>query len=222
MLLRRPRSVVFDMDGLMLDTEPLAARAWGDAARSCGVDFDAAVTQRMIGRTFVDCRALLVDHHGCDYPVDTLMNAWGDAYDALIAHEGLSMKPGLVELLDWLEANGIGKAVATSTRRARASAKLQSAGILDRFVAVVGGDEVAQGKPAPDIFIAAVDKLACAPAQSLVLEDSEAGLVAAARAGIPAIAIPDLVPAPDVVLGHPPIVMRSLHEVRAHLQSLRA
>jgi len=221
-LLRRPRSVVFDMDGLMLDTEPLAARAWSDAARSCGVPFDDVVTHRMIGRTFVDCRVLLVDHHGSDYPVDTLMKAWGDAYDSIIAREGLTMKPGLVELLDWLEANKIPKAVATSTRHARARTKLESTGILDRFSAVVGGDQVADGKPAPDIFIAAVERLASAPRDCLVLEDSEAGLVAAARAGIPAIAVPDLVAAPDVVLGHPPTVMRSLHEVREHLDALPA
>lgn len=219
-LLHRPRAVVFDMDGLMLDTEPLAARAWGDAARSCGIAFDEAVAPRMIGRTFVDCRALIVEHHGSAYPVDTLMNAWGGAYDAIIAREGVATKRGLIELLDWLEANAISKAVATSTRHERARAKLEQTGVFHRFASLIGGDEVAQGKPAPDIFLAAIARLDCAPGDALVLEDSEAGLIAAARAGIPAIAIPDLVQAPANVLGNPPLVMGSLIDVKVHLEAL--
>lgn len=221
-LVRRPRAVVFDMDGLMLDTEPLAARAWTDAARTCGLAFDDVVTRRMIGRTFVDCRSLIVEHHGSDYPVDTLMSAWGGAYDSLVEREGVAMKAGLIELLDWLEVHGIVKAVATSTRHARARAKLEHAGIFERFAALVGGDEVVRGKPAPDIFIAAIGKLGSAAHHSLVLEDSEAGLVAAARAGIPAIAVPDLVESPALVLGEAPLVLRSLHEVREHLSTLPA
>jgi HAD superfamily hydrolase (TIGR01509 family) len=211
--------VIFDMDGLMLDTEPLAARAWTHAATTCGVTFDDQVALQLVGRTFVDCRTLLLAHHGEGYPVDTLMAAWAGAYDAIVEREGVMLKPGLLELLDWLEAQSIPKAVATSTRHARARAKLEKAALLPRFVALVGGDEVAQGKPSPDIFITAAARLRCAPADALVLEDSEAGLVAAARAGIPAIAVPDLVQ-PGLVMGHPPCVMRSLHDVKAHLEAL--
>jgi HAD superfamily hydrolase (TIGR01509 family) len=219
-LTRRPRAVIFDMDGLMLDTEPLAARAWTDAAITCGIAFDADVAMRLVGRTFVDCRKLILAHHGEGYPVDTLMAAWRGAYDAIVEREGLVLKPGLLELLDWLEDNAIAKAVATSTRHARARAKLERTALFPRFAALVGGDEVAQGKPSPDIFIAAIARIGCAPADALVLEDSEPGLIAAARAGIPAIAIPDLVPSPELVMGDPPLVMRTLHEVRAHLASL--
>lgn len=216
---RRPAAVIFDMDGLMLDTEPLAARAWSDAAIACGVTFAAPVAMQLVGRTFVDCRKLILAHHGDGYPVDTLMAAWHGAYDAIVEREGIMLKPGLLELLDWLEAQSIPKAVATSTRHARARSKLEQTALLPRFAALIGGDEVAQGKPSPDIFLTATARLRCAPADALVLEDSEAGLVAAARAGIPAIAVPDLVP-PGLVMGHPPLVMRSLHDVKAHLESL--
>jgi HAD superfamily hydrolase (TIGR01509 family) len=217
---RRPRAVIFDMDGLMLDTEPLAARAWAEAAITCDVAFDAQVSMRLVGRTFVDCRTLILAHHGEDYPVDRLMGAWAGAYDAIVEREGLALKAGLLELLDWLEGHAIPKAVATSTRHERARAKLEKTLLLPRFAALVGGDEVAQGKPAPDIFIAAAARLHCAPADALVLEDSEAGLLAAARAGIPSIAVPDVVPSPRLVMGRPPVVMRSLHDVKAHLASL--
>jgi HAD superfamily hydrolase (TIGR01509 family) len=216
-----PRAVIFDMDGLMLDTEPLAARAWDDAARASGIAFDAAVTHQLIGRTFSDCRALIHEHHGGgDYPVDTLMAAWHDAYDAIVLRDGLVLKEGLVDLLDWLGQRAIPHAVATSTRRARAIDKLERTGLWPRFAALVGGDEVERGKPAPDIFLLAASRLSTPPGECLVLEDSAPGLRAAAAAGIPAIMVPDLSAPPAAVAGRPPRVMRTLHDVRAWLAAL--
>lgn len=210
-----PAAILFDMDGLMLDTEPLAARAWADAAQATGIRFDPAVNRRLIGRTFADCRAILVEHHGGgDYPVDALMARWHAAYDAIVEREGVALKAGLLELLDWLEARGIARAVATSTRRARAIAKLARAGLWPRFAALAGGDEVARGKPAPDIFLLAAQRLGAAPARCLVLEDSAPGLHAAAAAGIPAIMVPDLAAPPADVDGRAPRVMPSLAHVR--------
>ena len=221
-LLRRPDAVIFDMDGLMLDTEPLAARAWTDAAQAEGIAFDNAVAAALVGRTFSDCRTLILEHHGEGYPVDTLMARWHVAYDAIVDREGVSAKPGLAELLDWLEEARVRKAVATSTRHARACDKLARAQLLARFIAVIGGDQVERGKPAPDIFIAAAAALDAHPGNCLVLEDSPAGLEAAARAGIPAIVVPDLCGPPANVLGRSPLVMHSLHDVRAHLAALPA
>lgn len=217
-----PAAVVFDMDGLMLDTEPLAARAWCDAASAAGIEFDTSVTHRLIGRTFSDCRTLIAERHGTEYPVDTLMAGWHSAYDAIVEREGVAVKAGLVELLDWLEASNIERAVATSTRRARAQDKLSRAGLLDRFSTVVGGDEVSRGKPEPDIFLLAAQRLARSARECLVLEDSMAGFRAAIRAGMSVIVVPDLA-APIVETGDPePSVFASLHDVRAHLAQLSA
>jgi HAD superfamily hydrolase (TIGR01509 family) len=210
------------MDGLMLDTEPLAVRAYVEAAATLGLSFDTAVSQLLVGRTYGDCRTLILAHHGDGYPVDLLLAQWRDAYDEIVGREGVAIKPGLFELLDWLEAHTIPKAVATSTRNERACSKLERAQLLSRFVAVIGGDQVAQGKPAPDIFLKAAAALAANPDDCLVLEDSPAGLEAAARAGMAAIAVPDLCAAPADVLGKPPLVMQSLHDVRAYLATLPA
>jgi beta-phosphoglucomutase-like phosphatase (HAD superfamily) len=219
---RRPAAVIFDMDGLMLDTEPLAARAWVDAARDLGLAFDSTINHRLIGRNFPDCRTIIGEHHGAGYPVDDLMGAWHGAYDAIVGREGIAFKPGLLELLDWLEGERIPKAVATSTRRARAQAKLELTGILPRFVALVGGDEVARGKPAPDIFLEAAARLGAAPAACVVLEDSEPGVRGALAAGMTPLMVPDLLPPTPSLLAAAPLVVATLHDVRLHLAGLPA
>lgn len=217
---RMPAAVIFDMDGLMLDTEPLAARAWTDAAQALGVDFDHAVTLRLIGRNFADCQRLIVEHHGPSYPVDALMRSWHAAYDGIVEREGIALKTGLLELLAWLESRRIPKAVATSTRRSRAIAKLLHTGLLERFATLVGGDEVECGKPAPDIFVEAATRLGIAPVECIVLEDSEPGIRAALAGGIRPIMVPDLhAPPPDLVSANV-LVLSSLHDVRLHFERL--
>ncbi|MBK7081566.1 MAG: HAD family phosphatase [Betaproteobacteria bacterium] len=216
----RPAAVIFDMDGLMLDTEPLSARAWSDAAQSLGIAFDGSINARLIGRNFPDCRTIIHEHHGDDYPVDDLMRAWHGAYDAIVEREGLRFKPGLLELLAWLEAEAIPKAVATSTRRSRAQAKLAKVGVLARFAALVGGDEIARGKPAPDIFLEAAARLRIAPTACMVLEDSEPGMRGALAAGMTPVMVPDLLPPSAALLAIEPLVVATLHDVRAHLAAL--
>ena len=134
--------------------------------------------------------------------------------------EGIALKPGLLDLLDWLEARRIPKAVATSTRRDRAQAKLARTALLPRFVALVGGDEVARGKPEPDIFLAAAARLGEAAQHCLVLEDSEPGVRAALAAGMTPIMVPDLHAPSDDLVALEPLILESLAEVPAQLAAL--
>ncbi|MEP7329491.1 MAG: HAD family phosphatase, partial [Betaproteobacteria bacterium] len=219
---RRPGAVIFDMDGLMLDTERLAPRAWVDAAASLQVEFDLALTQPMVGRNFRDCQAIVSAHYGPDYPTAALMQAWHIAYDAIVEREGIIVKAGLVALLDWLDREGIAKAVATSTRRDRAQVKLAQTALLPRFATLVGGDEVERGKPAPDIFLAAAHRLGQPAAACIVLEDSEPGVRAALAAGMTPIMVPDLhLPSPSL-LALEPLILASLELVPAQLADLPA
>jgi len=220
LLERLPQAVIFDMDGLMLDTEPLAARAWDDAAAAEGVAFDAALARRMIGRNFHDCTLLMRAHYPASYPVDAVLGRWHAAYDAIVLRDGLTQKPGVVALLDWLEAHDIARAVATSTRRERAQAKLARTALLPRFAALVGGDEVAHGKPAPDIYLEAARRLDAPPATCLVLEDSEPGVEGALAAGMTAVMVPDLAPPGAGILARDVIVHASLLDVKAMLARL--
>jgi beta-phosphoglucomutase-like phosphatase (HAD superfamily) len=210
--------VIFDMDGLMLDTERLAPQAWHDAKEAIGVDFDMSLLDAMVGRNYQDCRALILERHGAAFPTDRLMDAWHVAYDAIVARDGIGIKHGLFDLLDWLEQAHIPKAVATSTRRSRAMTKLEGTGLATRFTALVGGDEIARGKPAPDIFLLAAERLGAEPASCLVLEDSAPGIRAALAAGMTPIMVPDQHdPAADI-LASGTLVLPSLAHVQAHLQ----
>ena len=220
MIERWPEAVIFDMDGLMLDTEGPALRAWESAARAFGREFDLELCRQMIGRNFGDCVALIRARHGSDYPVDQLTSAWVADYDAIVAAEGISLKPGLDDILDLLDERGIATAVATSTRRERARVKLDRVGLLHRFAALVGGDEVARGKPAPDIFIAAAERLGVAARECIVLEDSEPGIIAAAAAGMTPVMVPDLHPPSAELLLLAPLVVSSLSDVAAHLRAI--
>jgi HAD superfamily hydrolase (TIGR01509 family) len=219
---RRPAAVIFDMDGLLLDTEPLAARAWTDAAAALGVDFDDGLALAMVGRNWGDCVAMVRARYGTDYPVDAVLDKWHVTYDAIVARDGLRVKPGAVELIEWLERKAIPRAVATSTRRERAREKLVSAALFPRFLEVVGGDEVARGKPEPDIYVEAARRLGVVAAECVALEDSEPGVRAALAAGMRPIMVPDLHAPPGDLIALDLLVLPSLHAVLDHLATLPA
>ena len=204
----------------MLDTERLAIPAWRDAKDAVGVDFDMSLLDAMVGRNYQDCRAMILERHGEAFPTDRLMEAWRVAYDAIVERDGIAIKHGLIELLDWLEEERLPKAVATSTRRSRAIPKLSSAGLATRFGALVGGDEVARGKPAPDIFLLAAERLGASPSSCLVLEDSAPGVRAALAAGMTPIMVPDQHAPPPDILAAGTLVLPTLERVHAHLRAL--
>ncbi|MET0204153.1 MAG: HAD family phosphatase [Casimicrobiaceae bacterium] len=210
---RLPQAVIFDMDGLMLDTEPLAARAWDEAAAAVGASFDPGMARRMIGHNFHDCSAMLRAGCPAGYPVDAILSRWHAAYDAIVERDGLAIKPGVFELIDWLDGRGIVRAVATSTRRDRAHSKLARTALLSRFAALVGGDEIARGKPAPDIYLEAARRLGTMAPHCVVLEDSEPGVRGALAAGMLPIMVPDLLAPTAELLAFDIVVHASLHDV---------
>lgn len=217
---RRPQAVIFDMDGLMLDTESLGPRTWESGSRASGVPFDLALLPAMVGRNHRDTLDFLIRHYGDDYPAERLTTACTEAFDAIVDADGIALKAGLVELLEWLAEHGIAHAVATSTRRERARAQLTRLGLLTRFATLVGGDDVTHGKPAPDIFLEAATRLAAPVEHCIVLEDSEPGVRAAIAAGIAPIMVPDVhVPSADLRRTGV-LILPSLHDVAVHLARL--
>jgi HAD superfamily hydrolase (TIGR01509 family) len=192
-------AVIFDMDGLMLDTEPLYKVAWQRAAIECGYSISEELYFDLIGRSRVDGENILLRAFGPGFSVETFRTACGKC-EADVFAEGLpAKKPGLDDLLALLDSRSIPKAVATSTERRQAADQLGGLNLLDRFNVIAAGDEVLNGKPSPDLFLLAAHRLGIEPSRCLVLEDSEAGVLAAHRAGMQVYVVPDLKPPSSVV-----------------------
>ena len=212
-----PEAVVFDMDGLMLDSERAINECMARAASDLGHELPASLWLQMIGGGDGLCRRLLTERIGADATVELLARA--EAMYDVVADAGIDHRPGIVDLLDWLVARGIPRAVATSTRRPLAMRKLAAAGLLPYFDAVATSSDVAAQKPAPDVYLLAASKLGVAPARCLVLEDSPTGVRAALAAGMTPVQVPDLL-VPDaatLALGHR--IVTSLGEAQRLLEA---
>lgn len=184
--------IIFDMDGLMFDTEKIGVSTWIKAGETHGYQITEQHVLRIIGLNKQSSMSVFKELFGDSFPYEDLYNTRVTSALEIIEKNGVPIKEGLYELLEYLEEKGLKKAVATSTSRERAVSLLSKAGILNRFDTILCGDEVTNGKPNPEIFLKVCEKLNVNPDEALVLEDSEMGLLAAHAAGIKCIVIPDL------------------------------
>lgn len=193
----RPHALIFDMDGLLLDTEGLYKRAWAQAAAEPGFDLTDAIFLKLIGITVADAHQVLAETFGPKFPLDTFRVRSAELYENLHETEGVPLKGGAYDLLAWARQNKIPCAVGTSTVTEEAEKRLRKQNILEFFQCVVGGDQVQRGKPNPDIFLKAQASLGVEPANCLVLEDAHSGLLAAKAGGMRAVMVPDMLPATE-------------------------
>lgn len=177
----------------MLDTEPLYRVAWKQASAECGYELSDELYKRLVGRSRVDSEQVLLDEFGAGFSVEKFQSLARTYVTTAFASSPIQRKPGLDSLLSFLEARQMPKAVATSTERHKALRLLQTTELLERFDAVATGDEVARGKPSPDLFLLAAQRLGMDPRACLVLEDAESGVIAAHQAGMQVFNVPDLV-----------------------------
>ena len=190
--LKRPHAVLFDMDGLLLDSERVALDCFEESALELGLPWDRAFALTLVGITARESDRMMLRKFGEDFPVELHRQRFSELYEAAIASGAIALKPFVRELLDYLERAQIPCAVATSTQRVRAEVKLHRTQILPYFKVLACGDEVTRGKPAPDIFELAARRIGAEARDCLVLEDSNPGIRAAVSASLRAVMVPDL------------------------------
>jgi HAD superfamily hydrolase (TIGR01509 family) len=209
---RQPAAVIFDMDGLLFDSERLYAQSILTAAAEVGCPMSHDIFLQLVGRSREVNHAFLLGHYGADYPLQALIAAWGRHFREL-ARTGLPLKPGAIELLDLLDDLRLPRAIATSSTHATVQANLLVHSLADRFHGVVAHGDYATGKPAPDPFLKAAERLGVEPALCLALEDSHNGVRSASAAGMMAVMVPDLIPATEEIHGLCTHVVNDLHAV---------
>ncbi len=186
-------AAVFDLDGLVLDTETVSHSAWKRAISDFGFYIADDLYHKIVGLSIRDIEKIFADAFGPDFPLPQITERRCQYIKDHVVKCGVGVKPGLVELLDFLDEIKFTKAVATSSTRELATLELTAANLIDRFDALVCGDQIKKGKPAPDIFLKAAELLNAPPKQCLAFEDSNNGLLAAHNAGMTAIVVPDFV-----------------------------
>ncbi|MBS0377400.1 MAG: HAD family phosphatase [Proteobacteria bacterium] len=201
------KAVIFDMDGLMLDTERWERAAWREVAQAHGHRMSDEFFATLIGRREADTAAHMRAHFGARFPFEAARTQARERFDHWMTHCPQPVKPGLSSLLAVLHGQGFTLAVASSTRRARALARLGPLAV--RFAVTVFGDEVRHAKPDPEIYLRTLSLLGVDPAEALALEDSPPGFAAARAAGLTTVVIPDILPPP----ADAPYVCNSLTDI---------
>lgn len=187
------KAVIFDMDGLMVDTEPVGNMICVQAHKKFGYEITQEMLFDLIGRNAHSAREYYMQVFGEDYPYQQIKEESQKLHTEYYQNHEIAVKPGLYELLDYLKKSGIKMAVASSTVTSRVQSNLERIHVLSYFDEVIGGDQIIHGKPAPDIFLKALELLQVSADQALVLEDSKNGILASYYAHIPVICIPDIV-----------------------------
>ncbi|WP_019614936.1 HAD family hydrolase [Psychromonas ossibalaenae] len=216
------QAAVFDMDGLLLDTEKVCMQAFREACQFLSLPMLEDVYLGIIGSNAAGIEQVLRSGYGPELDYETLRHEWMKRYHPIVEHQAIPVKTGVIDLLTWLKSQSIPVAVATSTPRELAKTKLKLAGLLDYFEHLSTGCEVKNGKPDPEIFLLAAERLNVRPENCLAFEDSSNGVRSGIAAGMQVYQVPDLVkPCADIIaLGHN--ISSSLSNVLAQLQARQA
>jgi len=215
---RTVKAVVFDMDGLLVDTETVIFRAMQHTAGGIGGELPFATFQRMVGLQDAASNAVLIEHFGEGFD----LAAWTQAVRAH-SHEqmaaGVALKAGVQEIVDYLDKAGLPRAIATSSSLNSVQRNLTPHGLVDRFQALITKEVQSRGKPHPDPFLQAAAALGVAPRDCLALEDSHNGVRAAHAAGMMTVMVPDMLDPTEEMRTLTVRIARDLHEVRELLEA---
>lgn len=210
---RRVKAVVFDMDGLLVDTEQVVFEAMVASCQGCGQEMPFELFKRLVGLPGHVSDQIVVEHFGAGFDLALWRDGVSHHFDA-IAAAGIALKAGVVELIDLLDVRALPRAVATSSTRRAVDHSLGQHGLVERFHAIISRELQTHHKPHPDPFLKAAAALGIAPQDCLALEDSHNGVRAAAAAGMMTIMVPDLLDPTEEMHDLCVRIASDLHEVR--------
>lgn len=210
------KTAIFDKDGTLIDTEPLHLRMWVEALKERGYPATDEILKECIGLNYPSMDTLLKGYFGESFNINDLYPYVNEKTREYELKYGIPVKKGFFELSDFLISKGIRSVIATSSMHAEAEFCLKHTGIEDRFDGIVGGDEIENGKPSPEIFLKAAALMNSAPSECIIFEDSENGVKAALAAGIKCFYIPDMKEIPEELQAQT-TKLRSLDEAIYHI-----
>ena len=214
------KTVIFDMDGLMFDTERLNNEAWIAAAQKMGKTIQKEMLDSMKGVNRVECDKIMRSWLGEDLNLDYMRTLKQKYTEQYLKDNGVPVKKGLRELLSYLKTHSYTVVLSTSTSENEALRLLKMADVEKYFDHLVFGNMVEKSKPEPDIFLEAVRRAYTKPENCLVLEDSPNGVRAAHAAGCHVVMVPDMVPATEELRTMTDDVVESLEDVEEMMKAM--
>ncbi|NMC62797.1 MAG: HAD family phosphatase [SAR324 cluster bacterium] len=198
-LIPPPKAVIFDMDGLLIDSEKCSFEAWKIVAARHGYEMTREIFANVVGTSLEETHAFFKRVFGSDFNAEELRREKDKLFESTFIEKGLPVKAGAMECLELLNKIKVLWAIATTTKRQAGMLRLKHSGLAPLVSTIVYGDEVPHRKPEPDLFLEAARRLNILPTDCLVVEDSETGAMAGINAGMRVILIPDMRPAsPDI------------------------
>jgi len=192
-----PKAVIWDMDGTIFDTERLVVDCWEELCLAQGYEVPRSTLLKCIGRNSRESNEILRSFFGENDDIDQLRAKKSAMVNERIERDGLPVKKGIHEALEWIAAREVPTALASSSDYDKILSRLRLSDLQPFFSVIVGGDQITNGKPHPEIFLTAAHKLQVDPKDCIVFEDSHNGVIAAHEAGMQVVMIPDLIEAND-------------------------
>lgn len=210
----KPKAVIFDMDGVIFDTEKLCLDCWTILAEKNNLQGMNEAFVKCVGTNAGRTKEIMLEQYGADFDYDGFAAEASKLFHEVEERDGLPLKPGVVEMLEALKGAGIPIGLASSTRLASVEKELKDAGLYDYFQVVVGGDLLKKSKPEPDIYLMACEKMGVEPKDAYAIEDSHNGIRSAYSAGMHPLMVPDLLPPTDEMREKSEVIVKDLFELK--------
>jgi len=213
-------AVIFDMDGIIFDSERLVLDCWERIGEKYGIPDIGEVFMRCIGTNRVRTRQIVDEHYGKTFPYEKFSAESSALFHEMTEKEGLPIKAGVKEILTYLREEKIPLGLASSTRIAVVTQELKDAGLYEYFQTVVGGDLLENSKPAPDIYLMTCERMRVLPEKTYAIEDSYNGIRSAYSAGLHSVMVPDMLPATEEMRNLSEAVFKDLFMAKEYFEEI--